>query len=174
MCFAWPSHAEVEINWLLLWAEVDSPAEAVAGYKLGFEAKYPASLCAEAAWSHLHHGLLDTALDVEDNLTQREHGKNQRRPCFAGEEDWNTDLPPKAAALFQTAASREMLCPVCHDFSGEGWHAPHYTVTRVTVHSVMCLPHQTDTIIRKMLPCSVAETDRKLVRIGTSRAGIQK
>lgn len=34
----------------------------------GFEAKHPTSLSAEAAWSPLSHGLLDT----EDSLTQRE------------------------------------------------------------------------------------------------------
>lgn len=107
-------------------------------------------------------------------LTQRENSRSQRRPCFDGEEDWDADLPPKAAALIQRAVSREILCPVCHDCSGEGSHTPHCTVTRVTRRSVTCLLHQTNPIIRKMLPCSVAETDRKPVRTGTSRAGIQK
>lgn len=136
----------MEIKWLVLQAEADSPAGAIAGYELGFAAKCPAFLCAEAAWSHLYHGLPDTGSDVQDDLTQREHSKSQRRPFFAGKEDWDADLPPKAAALFQTAAGREMLCPIRHDQSGEGSHTPHCTVTHVPSHSMTHLPHQTPSL----------------------------
>lgn len=53
-------------------------------------------------------------------------------------------------------------------------------VTHTSLHCNPCsrplndMPPSSDTFIRKMLPCSVAETDRKLVRIGTPRASIQK
>lgn len=37
MCFAWLSHPEVEIGWLVLWAEADSSAEDVAATHLGLK-----------------------------------------------------------------------------------------------------------------------------------------
>jgi len=158
----------------VLWSETDSPAESIAGYELGFRAKYLAFLCAEALQSQLCHGLLDIGLDVKDNLTQREHGKSPGRPCFAGKKGWDTDLPPKAAALFQTAVSREMLCPVVMTALERGLHTllhrnPCYWLLSDMLTSSDRHHHQ-----RKMLLCSVAESDTKLVGIGTSRAGIQK
>lgn len=62
----------------MLWAEADLPEEVATGYELGFEEKYPAFLRAEAAWSQLYHGLLDTGLDVKDNMAQRENNKSEK------------------------------------------------------------------------------------------------
>lgn len=64
---------------------------------------------------------------------------------------------------------RAEKCPVLYVMA-----ALESPVTRVTSHSVTCFSHQTDPITEKMLPCSAAEIDRKLVKIGMSTTGIRK